>query len=313
MLKFKSKNFPNVYDDPIDLPKAASKKQRIDVVSGSSSIDTLKAIIQRKEKKTEELPIPRPAIQRNKGVEQRLARDNAAYSTISEEDKIQSALRVKADLYNQITSSTLANLTANSDSLLINIDQRRKLDQKVEEFKSIRPPSPDPALSACDGEELVEIEDEFGRTRMISARSKEYNDHLLARDAHTHMHGKPHQNALPGNESNKTASVIWAWGKGTQSAAEYQHDDQGIADGAFSRLVRERIDQEIAAHSSIMPDKIVAPWDAVWKSSARPYLDDIHQETMKVRASKGHGAEPATLRVAKGTDRVFLHGERQGL
>jgi len=228
------------------------------------------------------LPI---TVKRNTGVEKRACNDANAdrlrgggrKDTTDEDERIQACLSAKAKIYDQLTGGDLALFGAGADEcLLIDIEAKKKLDAQVKDISQHQGAPP----SAAANYDLVEFLDTFGRTRLVT---KGQLANLLA----TQREETVKEAASGGAPAGK-----WAWSKGVSSSSDElsEHNKVTAAALAIGRVVKQRIDEELAAldPSTTGPlTAINAPWEVVFSSSAKAFIEDVHVETERVREALG--------------------------
>jgi len=265
---------------------------------GQSSIETLKSLISSGSGKLRE---PKVAPQRNRGVTSRAARDEQQMidqpqqrKPCADEERVTAALTAKALLYDQLKAgnAALAHIQS-SDHLLIDVDQRRKQDEQL--------------LSEHTTGALVEIEDEYGRERTVEHGSRLHLEHLqrlcFGASAFTGS------GSSSGGNGGGEGGGQWAWSKGHRPRDE---EPSGDGNRAFGQLVQQRIDEEVAARKlqlqSAKDKSMLAPWESVLTSSARPFLEEVHSETARARALAGKGEAVSEVEIDGGA-LVFPEGE----
>ena len=76
--------------------------------------------------------------------------------------------------------------------------------------------------------------------------------------------------------------------------------------------MQQRIDEEVAARKlqlqSAKDKSMLAPWESVLTSSARPFLEEVHSETARARALAGKGEAVSEIEIDGGA-LVFPEGE----
>ncbi|KAG8833374.1 hypothetical protein FRC17_010770 [Serendipita sp. 399] len=114
----------------------------------------------------------------NKGIAQRIARDDAAWAKLNSRtaESVEEKLQKKSAIYEKLQKGRTGGLSqAQIDALLVDFDSKDTLDSSSEE-------DPDrEAGSQGEGDSLVEIMDEFGRTRRVE-RSKVPRAHSTYRE-----------------------------------------------------------------------------------------------------------------------------------
>jgi len=227
-----------------------------------------------------------PSVKRNTGVEKRAFKDTdkerlrgSGRKDAADEDedrRIQTCLVAKARIYDQLTQGggDLALFGAGADEcLLIDIDAKKKLDAKVKVISQPQGAPPSPAAA----EPLVEYLDSFGRTRLVT---KVQLASLLAT-----------QRQETAKEAGSGGGK-WAWSKGEPSSSDELTTSNTAAAAALAigRVVKQRIDEELAAlgPSTTGPLTAVnAPWEAVFSSSAKAFIEDVHEDTERIREALG--------------------------
>lgn len=275
-----------------------AKKTRLAAASsgeaGGGPLAVLKSLVRQKEQALArnnpdaasiKKNLPTVTVKRNTGVEKRACKDANAdrlrgggrKDTTDEDERIQACLSAKAKIYDQLTGGDLALFGAGADEcLLIDIEAKKKLDAKVKDISQHQgAPS-----SAAANDDLVEFLDTFGRTRLVT---KGQLSILLA----TQREETVKEAASGGAPAGK-----WAWSKGVSSSSDElsEHNKVTAAALAIGRVVKQRIDEELAAlgPSTTGPlTAINAPWEAVFSSSAKAFIEDVHVETERVREALG--------------------------
>jgi hypothetical protein len=123
--------------------------------------------------------------------------------------QIYSALKAKSALYEQLQQSGIANA---NDAFLVDFSAKRE-----------QQPSSSSSASSTkfdfDDDDFSDTEDEFGRTKRIHRRSKEYAEILLSRELKRRKknswEGSVEESSMPANRSdNGNVSSEWSWSKG---------------------------------------------------------------------------------------------------
>ena len=309
-LRFKKSGGAAQSDEDISLAPRAKKARAQAEGSGGAAMATLKSLAAGRAGGPAAATAAR-GVERNRGLADRLARDvkqeqrgqQGSSSGLAQDDRVTAALTAKAKLYDQLKEGGVGGGGGGSGGalpLLIDFEERRKLDAKVEAMQTQTRAMPDCERAVDSHQELVEIEDEFGRLRMVTKDSKLYLEHALRLSSS----GQIHNNSSNNNNSNISSSGAWAWSRGHRGEEDYT---AAACEGrAFGQLVQERIDAELLAlqgHAG-KDRSMQAPWERVLQSSARAHLEDVHAETVRAREGKGE----ASLAAIEGHGLVFPEG-----
>ena len=299
-MTFRSK----VGKDELEMPRAPKRGREV-VPGGASSLDILRGLSSQPRLKTVDRPIRR--VIRNPGVDEREARDNAFSSVpvlggLSEDERIRVSLVAKAELYDQLLSQQpLEGLPQPTKSLLIDLEQRRKMSAIVSSIACSEGPTSEPNRTGGvrrHSDEEVEIEDSFGRTRLVPVGGQAHKQFLLAQDVKRLTRRVPDPD--PNHDHNPPG--MWAWSRGS-------NQDESIIHGevvTYERLMKDRVESALsnALDRGRKDRSELAPWDRVLGASAREYIDQVNQETQSARLAAGKG-EASSDTIVHGDCPVF--------
>lgn len=254
------------------------KEQKRILATGKDKFVVNKFRIQEKDKCSKQDILDR----KNKGIEERSSKDDLLLKkekkTVS---NLEANLQAKAELYDKLKSETSKKQSKNS--FLIDFKRKKNFPENATQGSSIS------EKPNCEVEEEVEIVDEFGRNRVVSKSSKQYQDYILREER------RPQKRQKYGDSSAESSTVKqvadpWAWSNGAQhiddkekSNDEYEEHDFATIhenDKALSRIIEERRDEIQAMSSSA---RIKTSWEKALGSSSREYLREVHQETLKIK------------------------------
>lgn len=266
-------------DERIDLPKRLKKPTgAAGALVGGDPMETLKQLTKHprdpggrggKEGRAD-------GIKRNKGVDERSICDVVLESiTVPADSKVTASLKAKALLYDQVTSGSSSSGTAAAEVLaraqncLIDVVRCRKQTQALQHEES------DTFLSSTD---LVEIVDEFGRTRSVPRHSRLHRDFLLQNDLKRGC--KVGQQGRQAKIEKTSESGDWAWSRG--SIEQEDDDEKTSGDRLFSSLVSSATERQIAELGR-GAGRVQMPYEAALEASSRAYIEAVHEETERAR------------------------------
>ena len=323
-MKFKRPALLSCADASIDLPTRGSKRSGAGApIDSTDPLSALKTLLQKKQSNLNRNnggpsvthPPSRKAdsVARNRGIEDRASRDehatsNAASSSDStaEERKVVAALKAKALLYDQLmsssssASSSVEDVLTASSSCLVDVSKRRKLNALLEEHHQggvAENVTEDEAATTREGDsvDMVEVVDEFGRTRSFSRHSRVYKDLLLKQDLQRRTQGaaprvySSHVGGFDQGSSSRDGSS-WAWSRGSAPEADEYHQERE-GNRVFSSLIKDAVEREYAEMGK-GAGRVKQMWETVLESSARTFINEVHQETQQARAHlKDRGKE----------------------
>lgn len=308
-MTFRSK----VGKDELNMPRAPKRGREV-VPGGASSLDILRCLSSQPRPKTEDRPIRR--VVRNPGVDEREARDNARTSVpvlggLSEDERIRVSLVAKAELYDQLLSQQpLEGLPQPTKSLLIDLEQRRKMSAIVSSIARSEGPTSEPNRPGgvrrhSDEEEdaEVEIEDSFGRTRLVPVGGQAHKQFLLAQDVKRLGEGTRRVPDPEPNHNHNPPPGMWAWSRGSNQDESIIHGEAVVS---YERLMKDRVESALsnALDRGRKDRSELAPWDRVLGASAREYIDQVNQETQSARLAAGKG-EASSDTIVHGDCPVF--------
>lgn len=169
---------------------------------------------------------------------------------LTQGDKARSILEIKAGLYEQMQRGDVPKLSG--DAFLVDFVSKKDF---VESSGDVIRAENDRNVS-IDSSDMVEIDDEFGRTKLVSRLSKEYKAFLLAREVnekrnqilsrhHAYQQGSPQYES--GSISNGLDNKQWRWSKGeAREPARYNpHEDGQLATSmAYQKILSDKVDSE---------------------------------------------------------------------
>ena len=190
------------------------------------------------------------------------------------DDIIYSSLKAKADIY-----ETLAN--SHSDKLAPE-DKKTVTDYTAKDIESRLVDFSNKHELMDDGE--AEIVDEFGRTKVVKKRSREYEDYLQTSKQSI---VEPAVSVAVVNHAS-TGRNSWAWSTGAPLIEEAQRVrmDEQRTKTAMQTLVSHRIQAEVEISSA---SRVKSQWEKTLLSSSKEYLNDIHKQTIAERKELSHG------------------------
>lgn len=242
----------------------------------------------------------------------------------SRESKIESVLRTKAAIYDQIKSgrtdtggNALSSRSATSGAgyFLVDFESKRKLEgetfaedtgdsraNKAAKYDDIwnsessvrhndRSSSSSSSSSSSlsrqkgeDGDELAEIIDEFGRSKWVPRKSREYERYLLSY--------KPSQN----DSASVSAPVRydrdderqWQWSTGADHAGTADWKRDIIEQRGLKALVEERVEKELRLSDAA---RVKTQWEKALYSSAREFLEDVQRDLERDRDRDRDGSK----------------------
>ena len=277
--------------EELDLPRRPKRGRD---VPGTSSLDVLKSLCSQPRLKVEARRIDKRVV-RNPGVDQREARDSArtsATATMSEDERVRVSLKAKAELYDQLLSQQPHDQGLVTKSLLIDLEQSRRMSAIVSSIARTEVV----VVKGVDEEDAeVEIEDSFGRTRMVPVGGQAHKQFTLAQDV-KRLGEEGIRAPDPDTSHNENPPGLWSWSRGYQ--------DESIVHGegvSYERLMKDRVD---SALSRAKDKSELAPWDRVLCASAREFIDQVNQETLSARSAAGKG-EASSDTIVNGDCPVF--------
>lgn len=240
----------------------------------------------------------------NAGIEDRIAKDKRLESSQRKTDSmIEASLRAKAKLYDQIANGQISKSTGNA--FLINFDEKQKMTSK-RSFTSMQTPSGDEADDhskklktievssssirkdvhssgdSLSGDEFIDIIDDFGRSRSVSKSSEEYTNYLVQ------MEAMKYKKSLVANMSSycesrdsgneEKGNNQWAWSTGHDRSDAGDWIEETIRERGAKALVEDRIERETSLNLS-SGAKVKTMWEKTLNSSARDYIEEIHNKT----------------------------------
>lgn len=224
----------------------------------------------------------------NKGVAERQAADERARLAQNKKKQSAAALEKKAKLYDQLKSGAIAD--PDKHGFLVAFSGKAPEDDGGGGGGGGEEATQDLA-STSDGE--VEIEDEFGRARVVTKRSREFAEYEARKQART---AEPLSPARPQQQ--------WPVSSGHSRAdcGDWQRPDdrssgKGMADFAGQRDVDGGWgggggDGEDGGPRPLR-GYVKSRWEVTLNAEEKEYLRDIHEETAASRMSakgKGNGA-----------------------
>lgn len=284
------------------LPKQ-SKPINID----SKSILKLKAVVFDKEKKVEATSASSKYTQnrnknrvvrstdlfdrKNSGIESRIKKDSLISDAKqnNENSIIEASLRAKAQLYEEMTAGRLTSLNnSNSNQLLINFQEKRNMPTVVHSATVSSDVKKKEEVQ--DDADFIEITDEFGRNRRISKRSSEYSEYILSESSKKYKKSMSTTNSIDFSD-NKQGEWAWSTGHDREDTGEWIEDM--IREKGLDNLMEAKIQHEINSQSKSLSkgSKIKTMWDKTLDSSAREYLDDIHNQVEVERTKRNHASK----------------------
>lgn len=178
---------------------------------------------------------------------------------IDELKKSKSILEVKAGLYEQLQRGNVPTLPG--DAFLVDFSNKRDAlvvdcTDRLNDMKSVVTSNDEDYIND-DVNDMIEVEDEFGRTKRVNRFSKEYRDFLLAEEVRRRQNDILSRHALyqegtpqhyEGN-NNINNSKQWQWSKGGAAPALYDPHDDGrlAATMAYQKILSDKIDSERAS------------------------------------------------------------------
>lgn len=148
---------------------------------------------------------------------------------------------------------------------------------------------------------MVEIQDEFGRTRLVPRNSNTYQQHMREQEvqrevqrAKDRIFGGRSDDGRGGGSGSDSCSgsgsggTQWAWSRGENhnSTADWLKDiaeERGI-----KALVEDRVEKEVVASFQLSDAaRVKTQFEKVLNNSAREYLDDVHREVEAFDGGRG--------------------------
>lgn len=185
------------------------------------------------------------------------------------DDIIYSSLKAKADIYEALANSTSSKL-APEDLKTVTAYTAKNVESRLVDFSDMH------------GNGDIEIVDEFGRTKVVKKRSREYEDYL---QMSTQRVVDP---AVATGTHETTRHSSWSWSTGTTSPDESQRVrlDEQRAKTAMQALVSHRMQKEVEMSSA---SRVKSQWEKTLLSSSKEYLEDIHKQTISERKDLNTG------------------------
>ena len=220
-----------------------------------------------------------------------------------DQEVVHAALKAKSELYDQIESSgpNSNSVSLAASSCLVSFENKTGQSKN----QGNQPKKPAWQFENEDGDdEEIEIVDDFGRTRRMLKRSREYQVHILEAETRRHDANNNYSKVV---EAGGGKNVIkgegrWAWSNGGGGTVV----DSTIAEEAanqkrFRTLVSERVGKEIQHCKDDKSSRVNTQWESTLHSSSKKYLAEIHEETKEKRQSNSSSilAEGAASRVGE--------------
>jgi hypothetical protein len=209
---------------------------------------------------------------------------------------VTAALKAKAELYNQIKSgkgdiSALLQRGSCGDGVfLVDFEEKRRqplprIDDDCNANTSFAEGGAIIDTSAGIEDDSVEIEDEFGRSRTVQKRSREYQAYLQDQQIKKIKRGNDSSSGSQqySAQQEQYPSGPWAWssGRDRDDTAEWMRDmaeERGI-----KALVESRVEREISISDAA---RVKTQWEKTLKSSAKSFLNQVHKDAEDGRNEK---------------------------
>jgi hypothetical protein len=240
-----------------------------------------------------------PMLGSNKGIETRQNKD--AQLRLKEEKSesvVEASLKAKAKLYDEIASrKTLANST--SSSFLVNFQEKEHI-RLVDEVTETNHRSHD---ASNENEEMVEIVDSFGRSRRVSKRSAEYSEYYLDRSAKKYKSSLMSQASHAAYEtasSNSSSATTgqWAWSTGHDRKDAGEWIDEAVRERGLKALIEDRVNHEVNESLGMSKGaRVKTMWEKTLDSSAREYIDEIHNQVQSHRNQQHDSTEKSSCKL----------------
>lgn len=213
-----------------------------------------------------------PMLRSNPGIEARKNKDaQLSLMDVKSSSSIEASLRAKAKLYDEmITNKNLANSA--TSSFLVNFQEKDVIRSGDEDIAK----TVDRSHDDDEDEEMVDIIDSFGRSRRVKKRSAEYSEYFL--DQAT----KKYKSSLVpqvNNHSSTASSGPWAWSTGHDREDAGEWIDEAVKERGLKSLIEDRVAHEVNESSTMSKAaRVKTMWEKTLDSSAREYIDEIHNQ-----------------------------------
>lgn len=248
-------------------------------ISGSSLL-SLKAIVSQHENKLsknqsssdakyiskKKRPVDDPLGGSNKGVEKRQQKDDIfqqskdnKYSNILVENK----LKAKARIYDDISKGLIP--ISKTDSILVNFEEKQPLSSNTV-IKQ---------LCIDENADLVEIVDQFGRTRKVSKKSRDYADYMIS-DCAKEFRAQQNKNVTDDTlHDDFIDNSEWRWSKGFERSDAGDWIEDTMRERGVEVFLKDRINDELKLSSA---SRVKSMWDSALDSKAKNHIAEAINE-----------------------------------
>ncbi|CAM9456117.1 unnamed protein product [Chrysoparadoxa australica] len=230
----------------------------------------------------------------NKGVEDREKRDTMWDKPSSKKLKRTRALQAKERLYRRLAAGD-GGEAAEREGLLVNFEAKRYNDEEYADSGS-------DLSDDGDGSE-VEIQDEFGRERRVRRGSRAHKDWVQEkkrrrederREAEEKRKAEKAEKSRAARVAAASSTGEWAWGTGNEGEGGAKRKREDVGD-----LMAEVAGGEKGGQ---IGGGVKSQWDVkTMKGTTREFLEEIHKDTEKRRASSGTTGTTGTTGTSDGT------------